>query len=57
MNPVRARLRCGEGHREPFGISRRQDFASHGLPIQHAARVNELLADHLQSAEIARLRA
>jgi pimeloyl-ACP methyl ester carboxylesterase len=30
--------------------------ASHGLPIQHAARVNELLADHLQSAETARLR-
>jgi pimeloyl-ACP methyl ester carboxylesterase len=27
------------------------DDASHGLPIQHAARVNEILARHLQQAE------
>jgi pimeloyl-ACP methyl ester carboxylesterase len=30
------------------------DDASHGLPISHAARVNELLAEHLRSAESAR---
>ena len=30
------------------------DDASHGLPIQHAERVNALLADHLQQAESAR---
>ena len=30
------------------------DDASHGLPISHAARVNELLAEHLRSAEPAR---
>src|SRR5215218_4923303 len=27
------------------------DDASHGLPIQHAARVNELLADHIEQTE------
>jgi pimeloyl-ACP methyl ester carboxylesterase len=30
------------------------DDASHGLPIQHAERVNALLAEHLQQAESAR---
>ena len=30
------------------------DDASHGLPIQHAERVNALLADHLHHAESAR---
>jgi pimeloyl-ACP methyl ester carboxylesterase len=30
------------------------DDASHGLPISHAARVNELLSEHLRSAESAR---
>jgi hypothetical protein len=28
--------------------------ASHGLPIQHAVRVNELLLEHLRAAEAGR---
>jgi len=30
------------------------DDASHGLPLQHAARVNDLLREHLRAAESAR---
>ncbi len=38
----------------PGARYREFDDASHGLPIQHAERVNALLADHLLEAETAR---
>ena len=52
MFPAASRARHWPG--QLFGHDARYlefDDASHGLPIQHAERVNELLLDHLRGAE------